>query len=53
MKNTIIGLVGASGLGSEVSPLLENQIKAQEDFEGCLRRNNCGRKSSQRDGQII
>jgi len=36
MKNTIIGLVGASGFGSEVLPLLENQIKAQEDFEGDL-----------------
>ena len=36
MNNSIIGLVGASGFGSEVLPLLENQIKAQGDFEGDL-----------------
>lgn len=36
MKNIIIGLVGASGFGSEVLPLLEKQIEARGDFEGDL-----------------
>ena len=34
MNNTIIALVGASGFGSEVLPLLERQIRTQKDFEG-------------------